>query len=209
MAESLAGIESASLVLQRHSLSQRSYHTVDEDDYDPYERVASDHQPDSIPMVTLHGTSSDDGSGTAKPVSNTATWQIHWRAPALMFGYLLVGVGFALGHHLYWMSLDGTPVPSETDQQWAQRLGVALAFLTQSLLCLSVGVAYTQRVWVTVKKNAMTLRSLDRLFSLQEDIFAFFDYAIIGRAKVLSVIALCAWSVSCVPGSHVLAYRHG
>lgn len=110
-----------------------------------------------------------------------------------ILGYLLLGVGFALGHHFYWMSLDGTVVPSEADQEWAKRFGIAFAFLTQSALTMSVGMAYTQRVWVTVKQNPMTLRGLDRVFSLQDDIFAFFSGEIVKKAKILSLLGICAW----------------
>lgn len=112
-----------------------------------------------------------------------------------MVGYLLLGIGFALGHHFYWSSLDGTVVPSDTDQEWSSRLGIAAAFLTQSALTLAVGAAYTQRIWVTVKRKPLTLSGLDKVFSLQSDIFSFLSKEVLGRAKFLALIGICAWFV--------------
>ncbi|PSR79068.1 hypothetical protein BD289DRAFT_375946 [Coniella lustricola] len=132
----------------------------------------------------------------APDLLHTTPWRIHWKAPLFILGYLLVGIGFALGHHFYWRSLDGSLVDTQRDQEWAQRYGIAFAFLAQSALTLSVGVAYTQRVWLTVKQNAFKLGTLDRLFSLQNDLFGFFSFEILGKAKVLCFLALCAW---CLP----------
>lgn len=160
-----------------------------EEDEEPMNRSRRNQMTSSIDSEHLKN------GGSAEGEQKKATWKIHWRAPVLIVGYLALGVGFALGHHFYWMSLDGTVVDSETDQEWAKRYGIAFAFLAQSTMTLSVGVAYTQRVWVTVKKNSMTLRSLDRVFSLQDDIFAFFSREIVKKAKVLSLLGICAWYV--------------
>lgn len=138
-------------------------------------------------------------------------WKIHWRAPVLMVGYLLLGTGFALGHHFYWYSLHDTVVPSETDQEWSQRLGIAAAFIAQSLLTLAVGVAYTQRVWVSVKRRPLTLGGLDKVFSLQDDVFAFLSWEVLTKAKFLCLLGLVAW---CIPisstfSSATLSVRSG
>lgn len=107
----------------------------------------------------------------------------------------MLGLGFVLAHHFYWMSLDGSLVKSQTDQEWAQRFGIAFASLSQSALTLSVGVAYTQRAWLTMKQSAFKLRSLDKVFSLQNDVFAFFSLEILSKAKILCFLGLCAWYV--------------
>lgn len=64
---------------------------------------------------------------------------LHWKATTSMVEYLVLGIGFALAHHPYWSSLDGTLVPSDTDQEGSSRYGIAAAFLAQSALTLAVG----------------------------------------------------------------------
>lgn len=133
-------------------------------------------------------------------IDNTSPQQteagtLHWKAPVAMVAYLLFGIGFALGHHFYWNSLDGTLVPSDTDQEWSSRAGIAAAFLAQSALCLAVGAAYTQRIWVTVKQKPMTLSGLDKVFSLQSDIFSFLSTEVLSKATFLCLLGLCAWFV--------------
>lgn len=143
--------------------------------------------------------------------ANGKVFPVHWRAPTMMVGYLLVGIGFALGHHLYWYSLEGTVVPSETDQEWSKRLGIAAAFIAQSTLTLAVGVAYTQRVWLSVKRRPMTLSGLDNGFSLQDDVFAFLSWKVLRKAKFLCLLGLVAWCmpVSSTVSSATLSVRTG
>lgn len=139
-------------------------------------------------VTVLSGQSSQD-------TQKTTRWQIHWRAPALIAGLLFAGIALALGHHFYYMSLNGTVVSSDTRQEWALRFGSAFAFLTQSSLVASAGVSYTQRLWVTVKKRAFPLKTLDNVFSLPSTIFAFFSWGGLSKAKVLYLLGICIWYV--------------
>lgn len=122
----------------------------------------------------------------------TTSWGIYWRSPALMTFFLVAGIAFALGHHFHYQSLDGTEVSSETKQQWAIRIGTGFAFLCKASLVGSVGVAYTQRLWVTVKKRSLSLQNLDDAFSLTTDPFSFFSGVLIS-AKLLCLLAACMW----------------
>lgn len=122
----------------------------------------------------------------------TTSWGIYWRSPALMTFFLVAGIAFALGHHFHYQSLDGTEVSSETKQQWAIRIGTGFAFLCKASLVGSVGVAYTQRLWVTVKKRYLSLQNLDDAFSLTTDPFSFFSGVLIS-AKLLCLLAACMW----------------
>lgn len=148
---------------------------------------------------------------SSQSIATSKAWGIHWRAPTLMVAYLLLGIGFALGHHFYWSSLEGTVVPSETDQEWSQRLGIAAAFIAQSALTLAVGVAYTQRIWVSVKRRPLTLSGLDKVFSLQDDIFAFLSWEVVTKAKFLCLLGLIAWCmpISSTISSATLSVRSG
>lgn len=122
-----------------------------------------------------------------------ARWRIHWRSPTLIVCLFLAGIVFAIGHHFYYASLDGTPVTSGVSQQWATRIGTGLAFLSKACLAASVSVAFTQRLWVTVKKKPISLGSLDNVFSLTTDPLAFLSFEVLFSAKILSLLAVCVW----------------
>lgn len=126
----------------------------------------------------------------------TVQWGVHWGSPTLMAFLLVAGVAFALGHHLHYNSLNDTLVSSQQSQQWAIRIGTGLAFLSKASLAASVGVAYTQRLWVSVKKRNMSLENLDKAFSLTTDPFSFLSAFLIARTKMLYVLAAAVW---CIP----------
>ncbi|ROV96276.1 hypothetical protein VMCG_07704 [Cytospora schulzeri] len=163
------------------------------DEYDPYE-VDS---PPSSSTTTIVGPGDQVGHGGQKTSDSekTATWKIHWMAPSLILACLLAGVAFALGHHFHYNSLDGTMVSSQPRQEWALRFGSAFAVLTQSCLVASVGAAYAQRFWVTVKGRDMALETLDRVFSLKTNLLSFFSWEVLRGAKLLCLLGLCAWLI--------------
>lgn len=151
-------------------------------------------------LVPVHDNTDDDSEDDAsanedgnEDTKRTTAWKIHWMTPSLMFGYLVLGIAFALCHHFYWQSLDGQLVTSQAEQEWAQRFGLVLAFMAQSTFTLAVGVAFVQRTWLTVKDKPMKLGSLDKAFSLRSDISAFFSWEMLSKAKLLCLIGICAW----------------
>lgn len=54
---------------------------------------------------------------------------IDWLAPALMTGAFFAGVFFAIGHHLYYDSLNGQEVGDSKRQQWPLRYDLGQRFL--------------------------------------------------------------------------------
>lgn len=167
-------------------------------DYDTYEEspVAGPNQSPLASGIFLNGSQATGHNGQlSQNTQKTTTWKIHWRTPALILGLLALGIALALGHHFYYWSLNGTVVSSQTRQEWALRFGTAFASLTQSALVASTGVAYTQRLWVTVKKRAFHLKTLDNVFSLQTTIWSFFSWEVLSKAKILYLLGICIWYV--------------
>ena len=73
---------------------------------------------------------------------------MHWKAPTTMLATFAIGVAFAIGHHFFYQSLDGTPLDSATfDQQINTAVGTAFAFLVCSFLSVAIGVAFVQVLW--------------------------------------------------------------
>lgn len=165
------------------------------DDYNSHEETLAAGSAQSPSRPPSSGQTTGNSGQASQNTQMTTTWQIHWRAPTLILGLLGVGIALALGHHFYYQSLSGTVVSSNTRQEWALRFGSAFAFLTQSSLVASAGVAYTQRVWVTVKKKAFPLRTLDNIFSLQNTLWSFFSWEVLAKAKALYLLAICIWYV--------------
>ncbi|KAI6263723.1 hypothetical protein MCOR27_002085 [Pyricularia oryzae] len=115
--------------------------------------------------------------------------------PAIILLFFVIGVGSAVGHHLYYRSLNGREVSSEQEQQWAIRIGTGLAFSAKVALVSSIVLAYTQRLWVTVKKRSWTLQNLDDAFSLPTSPLSFFSVPLLRKGKVLYLLAICIWTI--------------
>lgn len=94
--------------------------------------------------------------------------------------------------------LNEKKVLGEQEQQWALRIGTGLAFMVKVALVASVGLAYTQRLWLTVGKRSITLQDLDDAFSLTTSPFSFFSGPVLRKAKVLCVLAICTWIIPLV-----------
>lgn len=124
-----------------------------------------------------------------------AQWGVNWRSPTLMLCLFLAGIGFSMGHHAYYQSFDGAVVNSESQQQWAIRIGTGLAFLTKSALAAAVGVAFVQYLWVVVGRKPMRLETIDAMFSLTTDPRSFTQPEVLLHAKLLTLLALVAWYV--------------
>jgi hypothetical protein len=68
-----------------------------------------------------------------------AKWGITWIQPTWMVLFVLFGILLALGHHLYYDSLNGITAGSASRQQWPIRFGTAFAYLVTSCLNAAVG----------------------------------------------------------------------
>jgi hypothetical protein len=55
-----------------------------------------------------------------------------------MFAALLLGITFAVGHHLFYYFWNDKPVDSDSQQQWVIRGGTAFAFCVKMFLVISV-----------------------------------------------------------------------
>ena len=96
-------------------------------------------------------------------------WGVHWRAPMLMVLLFIAGIAFAVGHHIFYHSLDGTLVTSTSQQEWTIRIGTGLAFLVKAALAAAVGVAFTQYLWTVARTEAMAVGSIDAMFSMTKN----------------------------------------
>ncbi|KAK5701737.1 hypothetical protein LTR97_004555 [Elasticomyces elasticus] len=134
---------------------------------------------------------------------------IHWLAPTIMLASFTCGVLLAVGHHIFYASLRGKPIPTEPyrpfrgasfpQQQFNTSVGTAFAFFIRIFLSIAAGTAYTQIFWSSikgVKKQSPTLAELDWASAGLQNVFGVFNLKHGRGYPMLVVMAIIFW---CVP----------
>lgn len=123
-----------------------------------------------------------------------------WRPFNAIVSSFIAGTAFAVGHHLYYNSLNGTIVPDNVDQnwdlrsqQWRLRIGVVFAFLVKMFFTISIEAAYTQLVWAHVRARDRSLKTLDSLFSGTTDPWVYFNAGYLFRSRLVPLISSICW----------------
>ena len=124
-----------------------------------------------------------------------------------MLGLFFMGMATSIAHHIFYDSLDGKDVGTTMAQEWAIRIGTGMAFIIKASLAAAVGVAYTQRLWVTLKKKAITLQAVDDLFLLTMTPTSFFSWEVLRKAKLLCFMAASMWFVPLISYTWLLHWR--
>ncbi|KAF7540297.1 hypothetical protein G7054_g1522 [Neopestalotiopsis clavispora] len=109
-----------------------------------------------------------------------------------MYGLLLLGSGFAIGHHQYYLSLHGTPAD---DQVYKMRYGTVLAFLTKASLVAAVIAAFRQRLWTSLASAPPALETLDCIAAAPNDLLAAFNPDILRKSKIVVLMAWFSWEM--------------
>ncbi|TAQ89052.1 hypothetical protein B7494_g2621 [Chlorociboria aeruginascens] len=179
----LTNLESSGL----SSTAKASSHaTVDE--IQPYESLP--------PAINPQERLMHDHVGQVHEQEKYVKWGTAWQTPFFMVMWAIVGFGFALGHHFYYQSLDGTKVGSSSRQNWAIRFGTAFTFLVVACLRAACDSAYKQYIWTLFKRKAFSLDALDRLFSVTSDPTAFLSWEFLRYAKIAFLIAAVCWCMA-------------
>jgi hypothetical protein len=106
------------------------------------------------------------------------------------------GIAFAIGHHFFYQSLDGTPVNSTTfDQQINIGIGTAFAFLVRALLVVAVGVAFVQVLWRSLLNERIAVSRIDSMSQLLTSLFALCNFKTLWQYPVLAVLATISWTL--------------
>ncbi len=122
--------------------------------------------------------------------SARSCWLWLWHSSFSMYGCFVFGVACAIGHHIFYKSLDGQPADNQTQML---RYGTVLAFAAKAGLGSAVVAAYRQRVWTTARTRLMTVAAIDSLFAAAEDITAFLSWEFASGAKTAAALATFVW----------------
>src|SRR5438477_4415400 len=118
-----------------------------------------------------------------------------WKSYALMFCLLGIGVGTAVEHFFYHY-LDGKAVDNlSISQTWVIRVGTACEFLFKSVLVASVGTAFAQEFWFIIRRKALDINCIDKVFSVLRNPLSFFSTSFISKTPLLFVTAIVCWYI--------------
>ncbi|CAM1510946.1 Fc.00g084590.m01.CDS01 [Cosmosporella sp. VM-42] len=123
-------------------------------------------------------------------------------APLEMCILLVIGLLGALGHFLFYRSLDGKPVSATpVSQEWTIRIGTGLAFLAKTCWTVAVIIAHAQQVWMTMDRKQVNLKTADAIFTAVTDFTKFRHGTMFKTARVATALAVVAW---CIPLSTIV-----
>ncbi|KAI5808929.1 hypothetical protein DFH27DRAFT_478253 [Peziza echinospora] len=132
-----------------------------------------------------------------------AEWGIYWYLPVLAIAAFVAGLVGALGHHAFYRSLHGQ---ESREQLMMVRIGTAFAFFVKACLVGAVVLAYRQRIWYTMRRKALSIRTIDAMFGVVEDPTFFFTAPqMVKKSKVSSLLALATWLHRLIPIASVLS----
>ncbi|KAF1845162.1 uncharacterized protein K460DRAFT_245116, partial [Cucurbitaria berberidis CBS 394.84] len=130
-------------------------------------------------------------------------WHISLYTPISMIALFVSGILVAVGHHLFYSRFHGSAVLGREDgasqyttQTWIIRYGTAFAFVAKTLLAGAVIVGYKQHIWITLRRKANTISTIDAVFVATHDFLAFLSPSFLLKAKIPALLALVAW---CLP----------
>ncbi|KAF4983372.1 hypothetical protein FZEAL_1224 [Fusarium zealandicum] len=174
------------------------------------------HTPGSGPARPQHGREDSQASlltpytpdGTAAPNLNVPSdptlpprpsrrlkfanwWLTEWKPAWSMYGLLVAGIAFAIGHHFYYQGLHDQVAD---DQQGKLRYGAALAFLSKACFLNAVVLAFRQRVLMMIRRRMLSLSTLDSLFAASEDLTALLNWEAWMNAKFAMFLTIFIWA---------------
>jgi hypothetical protein len=123
-----------------------------------------------------------------------------------MFAFLVSGILFALGQHLFYRKLDVTNPPDASlsalgisnaisKQQLNISIGNTLAFLAKSCLALAVASAHEQIGWKTIKENPTKVGLVDALFASRNDVISALNIRVWPSMPFATLLLLFFWLV--------------
>ena len=122
--------------------------------------------------------------------------RIHWQAPTVIVLSFASSLALAVGHHLFYASLDHIPVEDNAfSQQTNLAIGTGFAFLFRACLVIATCTAYWQVFWHTALRKTLTISSADALTGVLGSLVEFTHVRAFFFNPGLAALALLAWLV--------------
>ncbi|KAH7255250.1 uncharacterized protein BKA55DRAFT_563647 [Fusarium redolens] len=117
-------------------------------------------------------------------------WNVYRHKPWNMCLLVLIGTLFAVGHHLFYLNLDGEEA---INQSLMLRYGTIIAFCAKASLGTAVTIAFHQRAWRVVRYKTARIETINSIFTANSDIFSLFTWSSIRKTKVGTLLAIYCW----------------
>jgi hypothetical protein len=117
-------------------------------------------------------------------------WNVYRHKPWNMCLLVLIGTLFAVGHHLFYLNLDGEEA---INQSLMLRYGTIIAFCAKASLGTAVTIAFHQRAWRVVRYKTARIETINSIFTANSDIFSLFTWSSIWKTKVGTLLAIYCW----------------
>lgn len=128
----------------------------------------------------------------------------HWRALSILLGSLVASILFAIGHHLYYHNLAGTPVSTAnalaiggwegvSSQKLNTAVGTTFAALFRTSLSVAVTTAFAQLVWQALKAKGTKLNIVDSLSGVLQNPLSFLNWEAWKGSMLLFGLAIAIW----------------
>jgi len=122
--------------------------------------------------------------------------RVHWQAPTVIVVSFAVSLALAIGHHLFYASLDHIPVEDNAfSQQTNIAIGTGFAFLFRACLAIATCTAYWQVFWHTALRKSLTISSADALTGVLGSLIEFTHVRTFFFNPGLAALAILAWLV--------------
>jgi hypothetical protein len=119
----------------------------------------------------------------------------HWVAPTTLLTSFIAGIGFAIGHHLFYARLQGQRIENVTfTQQYNTAVGTAFAFLARAALVIAVATTYWQ-VFFKRLHRSLPISTIDSLAGLMGALKEFLSLGIYRASPLLVALALLGWMI--------------
>ncbi|RPA76334.1 hypothetical protein BJ508DRAFT_379502 [Ascobolus immersus RN42] len=113
--------------------------------------------------------------------------------PAMAALCFVLGLGAAIGHHVYNTVLDEQDVGD--GQMWSKWIGNGLAYFAKTMFVATVGVAWRQQIWNVVRKRFISIEGVDTLFNLLGQPVGFFKMEVWKNGLFAVLVAIFAWLI--------------
>jgi hypothetical protein len=124
-------------------------------------------------------------------------------APIALAFSASLGVAFAIGHHVFYNSLDDKAIPNSqynvlgtysiSEQQINLAAGNVFAFITKYWLSLAVSTAFQQIVWRKLRQNSHAIGTVDNILDILSNGLLCFSPALWKSFTNAMLIAVFFW----------------
>ncbi|KAF4877639.1 hypothetical protein CGCSCA1_v003203 [Colletotrichum siamense] len=115
-----------------------------------------------------------------------------WTSSWNMYFFLVIGLGFAIGHHAYYKSLENTLVYND-EQLTTLRYGTALAFAAKASMVAAVLLAFREQIWATFSTKFLRVTTLNNMFAAPETPLSLLNLEFLWKAKIAAALAIYCW----------------